>query len=202
MNGRLCVAALLLVAVGEARAGVGVSPPGRIAMSASLGDTTFELKQDIIGPEKPVGIIGPDRSFTSITHVQVCRPLPDLLPPGPCTPTNVQFKVSAGDRVTAQAGGLLVVIGELAGIIGPEIQYRAAKYLGLNFTISGIIGPDLPAGIIGPDLVADLLIASLSATVPPGVCTISGPPVPCTQELPGFVRDGAAAFDVGTTCGP
>jgi len=46
------------------------------------------------------------------------------------------------------------------------------------------------------------MIASLSATVPPGECVISGPPVPCTQQLPGFVRDGAAAFDVGTTCGP
>src|SRR5262245_57190409 len=129
--GGLVAAAMLFVA-GDARAGVGVSPPGKIALSAALGDNSFELKQDIIGPEKPVGIIGPGRAFTSITHVSVCYP-PD--PGRPCAQTNVQIKVSAADRVSAQAGGLLVVVGQLAGIIGPEIQDLAAKQLGLFFTV-------------------------------------------------------------------
>jgi hypothetical protein len=195
--GGLCVAALL-AAGAESRAGVGVSPPGRIAFAASLGDTSFVLNQDIVGPDRSHGIVGPDRAFTTITHVQVCSPT-DLT--SGCTQTNVEIKVSAADGVTAQAGGLLVVVGQLAGIVGPDIQARAAKYLGLNFTVNGIVGPDL-VGIVGPDLVADLMIASLAATVPPGFCVVSGPPVPCPQELPGFIRDGAAALGIGTSCSP
>jgi hypothetical protein len=208
-----CALAVALFAASPARAGVGVSPPGKpvpFRMAATLGDTAVEITQDIIGPDKP-GIIGPDRVFTAQTHVQACPPAlppgpcdqlkcPPALPPGPCR--TVDLRVTAAEPLLARSVGLVAAVGELAGIIGPDIQARLAK--------AGIIGPEISrqpnggslAGIIGPERSADLISASLAATAPTGICVITefgGPP--CYAALPSMFRNVANLAGFGTTCG-
>jgi hypothetical protein len=187
---------VMLVGVGPAMAGVGVSPPGKISISVALQDAQLTLNQSIVAPDR--GIVAPDRGFTSLTHLQVCYP-PD---PGlGCTPHNVQIKVTAADPTTAQAAGLLAAVGELAGIVGPDLTHILNKQFSQNLKIS-VIGNGSVVGIVAPDRATDVIVSALSATVPPGICVVSGPPQPCLQDLPALVHDGAASLGAGGSCAP
>jgi hypothetical protein len=198
----LTAMALGLIGAPLVRAGVGVSPPGRgafdppapIRVTATLGGTTFSLAQDIIGPEKPTGIIGPEFAVTALTHLE-------MTPPDGTRPQQLDFKVSAADNLTARTGGLVVALGALAGIIGPEVVAILAKE-GLPIELTEVIGNGSMTGIVGPDRAADLISAALSAVVPPGECTtdhLGGPT--CYSDLPGMFRAGATALGFATSCG-